>query len=171
MIPLRDMRHMDFKNPFVKKFTKFREKTNFFPKNLLRENFRGIYLFFFREIFFVKTFAQIFSRKIFSLRYDEKNFTKIIFPRFWRKNLRKSFNEKHFAKKKTKKFPRKYLHKKANNFLRKILRKNFAQNFSAIKFATIFFAIINSYKKILFKNSKKYCFIAEITESTKKLFL
>ena len=129
MIPLRDMRHMDFKNPFVKKFTKFHEKTKFCRKIFCAKIFAEYFCFFFREIFFVKTFAQIFSRKIFSLRYDEKNFTKIIFPRFWRKNLRKRFNEKDFAKKKLKNFRENICTKKhiifCAKFCEKILRKIF----------------------------------------------
>ena len=59
------------------------------------------------------------------------------------------FSRKRFREKKIKKFPRKFSRKKVHLSIRENMRKNFAQNFFAIKFATIFFAIINSYKKNL----------------------
>jgi hypothetical protein len=55
------------------------------------------------------------------------------------------FSRKRFREKKIKKFPRKFSRKKVHHSIRENMRKNFAQNFFAIKFATIFFAIINSY--------------------------
>ena len=99
MISLRDMRHMDFKNPFVKKFTKFREKTNFFPKNLLRENFRGIFLFFFSRKLFRANFCANFSHE----KYFRKDMTKKIS----RKLFFRDFGEKICAKVLTKKISRK----------------------------------------------------------------
>jgi hypothetical protein len=73
---------------------------------------------------------------------------KIFFPYFGEKICANVFHEKDFAKKKIKKFPRNFSPKKGHHSIRENLRKNFAQNFFAIKFATIFFAIINSYSFI-----------------------
>jgi TRAP-type C4-dicarboxylate transport system permease small subunit len=88
----------------------------------------------------------VFSRKLFSQRYDEKYSLKIFFSRFWRKNLRKCFHEKDFAKKKLKNFRENF---RAKKYITTVYSRKFAQNFFAIKFATIFFAIINNFIKDL----------------------
>ena len=138
--------NMDLKkNPFVKIFHEIPRKNKVFTKIFLRENFRGNFLFF-------------FSWKLFRENFCANFFTKIIFAKIWRKIFREKylfeilakkfaqmFSRKICPEKKIRKFPWKFSRKKVHHYIRENLRKNFAQNFSAIKFATIFFAIINNY--------------------------
>jgi hypothetical protein len=86
---------------------------------------------YFRENYFRKDMTKNIPRKIFFRDFGEK--------------IAQMFSRKNFHVKKNKKFPRKFSRKKVHHSIRENMRKNFAQNFFAIKFATIFFAIINSY--------------------------
>ena len=135
------------------------------------------------------SFVRIKNQIISFLNPPEKNFCANFFAKnIFAKILRKIFREKYFfailAKifsqkfsrkifrgKKIKILARKYLRKRAHHFFRKILRKNFAQNFSAKKFATIFFAIINNYTFFLSEIVFRFLQLNPPLPSKKKLIL